>query len=234
MIRIAERATRKLPGLSSLFVSFDFNQRILDEIKFLDTRIFDENTKEWEIPTSNLSQLLDTLTNLDDIKVSLLSDEIHETLIYPLGQFKTEPFNHQLEAIQFGLNHDRWLLLDAPGLGKAFTLDTQVLTSRGFKAIKDVHPGDNVFDDLGNQCNVVAEYNNENLNMYEIKFSTGQKITCCEDHQWSIIRNKPVWIKSDKQYVLREFREVLSTKELIANDTFKKAALRIPFTKPVK
>lgn len=122
MIRIAERATRKLPGLSSLFVSFDFNQRILDEIKFLDTRIFDENTKEWEIPTSNLSQLLDTLTNLDDIKVSLLSDEIHETLIYPLGQFKTEPFNHQLEAIQFGLNHDRWLLLDAPGLGKTLSL----------------------------------------------------------------------------------------------------------------
>ena len=39
MIKIVEAPTRKLPGLSSLFITFDFNRQIIDEIKLLDTRI---------------------------------------------------------------------------------------------------------------------------------------------------------------------------------------------------
>jgi hypothetical protein len=33
-------------------------------------------------------------------------------------EFKTQPFDYQLEGIEYGLNHNNWLLLDAPGLGK--------------------------------------------------------------------------------------------------------------------
>ena len=47
MIKIVEASTRKLPGLSSLFITFDYKAQIVDEIKLLETRIFDENHKDW-------------------------------------------------------------------------------------------------------------------------------------------------------------------------------------------
>ncbi len=42
--------------------------------------------------------------------------------IYTLGSYKVKPFKHQEEAIQYGLNNDKFLLLDAPGLGKTLSL----------------------------------------------------------------------------------------------------------------
>lgn len=122
MIKIVEAPTRKLPGLSSLFITFDYKAQIVDEIKLLETRIFDENHKDWEIPTGDLSRILDALTNLDDIDLQLLDNHNTEPIEYDLLPFKTEPFKHQVDAIQYGLNKDRWLLLDEAGLGKTFSI----------------------------------------------------------------------------------------------------------------
>ena len=122
MIRIVEAPTRKLPGLSSLFITFDFNRQIIDEIKLLETRIFDENHKDWEIPTADLGKILDILTNLDDIDLRLMDTEQESLVKYELLEYKTQPFEHQLEGIQYGLNHDKWLLLDSPGLGKTLQI----------------------------------------------------------------------------------------------------------------
>lgn len=122
MIKIVEAPTRKLPGLSSLFITFDYKAQIVDEIKLLETRIFDENHKDWEIPTGDLARILDALTNLDDIDLHLLDTQGSEQIEYDLLPFKTKPFKHQIEGIQYGLNKDRWLLLDDPGLGKTHQL----------------------------------------------------------------------------------------------------------------
>lgn len=122
MIKIVEAPTRKLPGLSSLFITFDYKVQIVDEIKLLETRIFDENHKDWEIPTGDLSRILDALTNLDDIDLQLIGTKDNQYIEYDLLPFKTEPFKHQVEGIQYGLNKDRWLLLDDPGLGKTHQL----------------------------------------------------------------------------------------------------------------
>lgn len=123
MINIEERITEKLPGLSSLFITFDFNRKIVDELKLVESHIFNTETKEWEIPVTSLGELVDRLCILDDITIKLLPDrtledvpELH-TDLYP-----TMPFEHQLEGIRYGLSHDRWLLLDAPGLGKTLQL----------------------------------------------------------------------------------------------------------------
>lgn len=52
-----------------------------------------------------------------------MGDEIEEISLPPLSQeeidsFKLKPFDHQIEAINFGLKHPKWLLLDSMGLGK--------------------------------------------------------------------------------------------------------------------
>nr|DAE18938.1 MAG TPA: hypothetical protein [Siphoviridae sp. ctiOl67] len=35
-----------------------------------------------------------------------------------MPRFKTTPYKYQQEGIEFGLLHNKFLLLDAPGLGK--------------------------------------------------------------------------------------------------------------------
>ena len=48
MIRIEEKTTVKLPGITSLFVTFDFNRAVVDELKLLSNTFYNADTKEWE------------------------------------------------------------------------------------------------------------------------------------------------------------------------------------------
>ena len=124
---------RKISGLSSLCVSFDFNQYIVDALKTIPTYSFDKKTKIWEFPINYLGRLLDNLTFLDDIQLTLLDTPENGVIsvnrkynLEPLSEieknsFKLKPFNHQLEAVDFGLAHEKWLLLDSPGTGKTFS-----------------------------------------------------------------------------------------------------------------
>lgn len=54
-----------------------------------------------------------------DFKVNQVKDPKYKVFI--LNKHKTKPFDHQIEAIQYGLNHDKWLLLDTMGLGKSLS-----------------------------------------------------------------------------------------------------------------
>lgn len=122
MITIQERQTVKVPGITSLFVSFDFNRAIVDEVKLLDGCVFNAETKEWEMPITNLAEFLDRVCVHDQINLQLQEYYEKETVKYQLQEYPTKPFSYQEEGIQWGLNHDNWLLLDAPGLGKTLQL----------------------------------------------------------------------------------------------------------------
>ena len=122
MIHISERQTSKVPGLTSLFIDFPFKQEIVDDIKSLPCTNFSKKTKLWEVPIKYLSELLDMLCVYDDIKLDLCDIDIEQDKKYELINYKTKPFPYQEEGIQFGLNHDKWMLLDVPGLGKTLQL----------------------------------------------------------------------------------------------------------------
>ena len=131
MINITEISPpKKISGLSSLAITFDFSQYVVDALKTIPTFYYHKKDNVWEFPVCYLSRLLDSLTFLDEIKLNLLdtpeSGEFHFGQQYnlePLSEiekvsFKMKPFEHQLEAINYGLAHEKWLLLDSMGLGK--------------------------------------------------------------------------------------------------------------------
>lgn len=125
MIRIEEKTTVKLPGITSLFVTFDFNRAVVDELKLLSNTFYNADTKEWEIPITSLSEFIDRTCKIDTIDLHLAQDEISgvaDDLVVDKYKYKTQPFDYQLEGINFGLTHNQWLLLDAPGLGKSLQL----------------------------------------------------------------------------------------------------------------
>lgn len=125
MIWIKERPTEKLSGLTSLFVSFDYDERIVSLIKLnVDIYNYNKKTKEWEIPINKLAYLIDNLSILNDIKLTIykLLKPTENLVSLRENNYKLKPYKHQEEAIKFGLTHDKWLLLDDMGLGKTASI----------------------------------------------------------------------------------------------------------------
>lgn len=101
--------------------------------------------------------------------------------------YKTKPYQHQKEALEYAISHDRFLLADSMGLGKALALDTKIYTyPNGYKYMRDIDVGDYVFGQNGKPTKVTAIYNHKNVDMYKITFSDGVSIKCCKDHLWKI------------------------------------------------
>jgi SNF2 family DNA or RNA helicase len=131
LIRITEISPpKKISGLSSICVTFEYNPYIVDSLKTIPTYYYHKKDNVWEFPICYLGRLLDNLTFLDEIQLNLLntpeSGEFHlehQFNLEPLSEtekisFKMKPFDHQLEAINYGLSREKWLLLDSMGLGK--------------------------------------------------------------------------------------------------------------------
>lgn len=137
MIKIKENVCAKVPGITSLFISFSYNKEIINLIKNCDVYNFDKKTLEWEVPVTSLSYILDNLTYYDDIELSLMEDVKKEIqVIEPTLKYKLQPYDYQMEGIKYGLNNDHWLLLDAPGLGKTaqiIHIAEELKATRGLK-----------------------------------------------------------------------------------------------------
>lgn len=124
MIYISEqRPPYKLPGESSFFIQFDYKKEYVDTMHNLPSAVYHKKLKCWEIPTTSLSRAIDLFSNYDDLDLKFCENkEEKKDIEYPLQEYKTIPYKYQREGIEYGLNHDKWLLLDAPGLGKTLQM----------------------------------------------------------------------------------------------------------------
>ena len=122
MITIIEDTPKKISGLTSLFLTCPYNESITNLVKSLDLAVWHKKDKVWELPINTLSYLLDNLAYIDEITLKLKPVENTEEVDDLKVNYKIKPFKHQEEAIKYGLAHDRWLLLDSPGLGKTASI----------------------------------------------------------------------------------------------------------------
>lgn len=142
MINIREsQPPRKLSGLSSFLVTFQYNPAIVDTMKTLAMAVYHKKDYTWEIPADGLGEALDKLTFYDEIQLQLIPEkQDSKTDRFQLTEsevlsFKFKPFQHQIEGVNFGLDPERpkWLLLDSMGLGKTneIIMYAEILKSRG-------------------------------------------------------------------------------------------------------
>lgn len=72
-------------------------------------------------------------------------------------------------------------------VGKAVALDTEILTEKGWKYIRDIHPGDRVYTPKGTLTEVIAESPIfDNHDVYEVTFDTGDTIRADKNHLWTV------------------------------------------------
>lgn len=124
MIKITEIKPKKMPGKTSLAVEFNYKPELVSIVKTCTPCYYDKKSNSWEIPTTRLSKLINLLSEHDDIELNLLSSskatKPPKEII--LSKYKTNLFHHQEDGIKYGLSHDKWLLLDMPGLGKTLQM----------------------------------------------------------------------------------------------------------------
>lgn len=122
MITIEIKPSDVLPYDFSGFVSFKYDSNIVNALRELPQKSYSKDTMEWEIPVNKISRLVKQFINYEiTIKGKLSELNPKETIInYPDNfKFKTKAFEHQLQGIDYGLSHNKWLLADEQGLGKS-------------------------------------------------------------------------------------------------------------------
>lgn len=124
MVIINESKPIKIPGITSLFISVDPYNEQIGNIIYENTDVYrwHKNLKQYEIPLKNSSVVIDKISEFDDVYINGLLEENKPIFNYVnKNSFKYELFQHQVDAINYGCNNDKWLLLDDCGLGKTAT-----------------------------------------------------------------------------------------------------------------
>lgn len=110
----------KLNGEYSCFVSFEYDSDIIECIRQFPSRYYNKDTKCWEIPLNKLKVIVDTFSN--NYEIHIYGDYVDLTPVNvqlpKQFNYKTKPYNHQIEGVNYGLAHNNWLLGDEQGLGK--------------------------------------------------------------------------------------------------------------------
>ena len=121
MVNIKEIYSIKCPGETSLMVTFDYNDQIVNIIKQAGDAVWNKKLKYWELPANKLAFLIDNITFIDNINLELIQNSIRKEYNISL-KYKTKPFDYQYDGIKWLLNNPNGLLCDPPGLGKTLQI----------------------------------------------------------------------------------------------------------------
>lgn len=106
--------TNQNKTLHSAYVSFQWSQYYVDEIKKLPVRYYIPENKEWEIPIDSVPLLKRFASEIKELNALTTDNAIDLTD----EDFKTKPYEHQIQGVEYGITHPSWLLGDQQGLGK--------------------------------------------------------------------------------------------------------------------
>lgn len=115
-IKVAE--AKRVNGFESLFISFPYNQELVNLMREQPSRFWHKESKEWEVPVNRLPSLLPLLGKRHIVIEGMVKGK-QETINLPDGfTFKTKPYSYQKEGVEYGLNKTSFILGDEQGLGK--------------------------------------------------------------------------------------------------------------------
>lgn len=108
----------KKSGELEIIAGYDFT--LVDIIKGFSIRNWDPIKKVWTLPINYFDSLMEALINENkyEIEVNGVMDFVESKDKSIEFDFKTKPYSHQIEALQYALKNKRFLLADEQGLGK--------------------------------------------------------------------------------------------------------------------
>lgn len=194
MIVLKVDFSKKLQCKYSIFASFNYNPVYVSIIKSLSKRLFDPETKQWEIAYEEcytpLISILEQnkipynkegfVKSISDLiaKVEALNNPIQptnqelDTSILNDIEFKLTPREYQKQGIVFGMQNDNFLLADLQGLGKTLQCLNIATLKRG-----------------GNKCLIIVGYD-------ALQFNWANEVKKCTFEDAYVLGQRP--LKSGK------------------------------------
>ena len=151
-------------------------------------------------------------------------------------------FDIELHPIQIVLLQEFWntpfpMFVATRGFGKMLESNTPIRIKDGWKPIKDIHIGDQIYGGDGQLTTVTNKTQlQKNLKFYKITLRDNRVIRCCEDHLWK------VWDKYKNQTKDSKIYSTISTKEMFKNYKISRKGLKsngfeyryaLPINKPL-
>lgn len=118
MINIEIKQSEKITGEFSCFLSFPYDNELITIVRNQPTRWWNSDNKTWELPVRALPNLIEQFGNRTITIIGDFTPKTENVQTPSNFQFKTKPFDHQVDGFNYGLNNDRFLLGDEQGLGK--------------------------------------------------------------------------------------------------------------------
>ena len=112
MIKIRIKKSKYFKNTSKYSAYVPYNALIYDTISQMSSYFYDDINELWEIPQNSIQELKDRLSWFE---YTIENEELLNVCEFKL---KTKAFSHQIEAIHYGLEHDKFHLGDEQGLGK--------------------------------------------------------------------------------------------------------------------
>ncbi len=158
------------------------------------------------------------IVSLGDVLRSPAAVSDHHPMVVGLGK---DVEGHTAVANLAKMPHI--LIAGATGAGKALALGTPIATPRGWTTMGEIQPGDEVFDERGHRCAVVAATPVMcGRPCYEVEFSDGTVIVADAEHLWptdtalrrarrgKVLRGASYWPAGDVARVTKRAAEVLA------------------------
>lgn len=142
---------------------------------------------------SEILSLNKSNNNLDSILsgVTSVMEEINTVLQSDTKTFGLSTGFKKIDNILSGLCKGKLYILGArPRVGKALSLDTNILTPTGWVKNRDIKLGDIVIGRDGKPTKVIGVYPQGVTNNYTLTLKDGRTIDCCEDHEWTVYSSK--------------------------------------------
>ena len=151
MITVELKKSKRLKkDKKSLFISFNYNLDRVKLVKSLPLRAYNPDNRSWEVPVNNLAEVTRLFSN-EEIKLVYNTNQLEQVKedMEPLHKnvvpmelepvdfdFKTLPFDHQVEGFRYGMKNNKFLLGDEQGLGKTKqAIDIAVSKKKQFKHV---------------------------------------------------------------------------------------------------
>ena len=136
MITIDIRKANKVSGEWGMFLSFPYDESLVSVIRALPSRYWHKEEKEWEIPLNKLTDLISNMSNYE-VQITGALGALNEKKVPDIAfDFKTTPFDHQVDGFNYGLTHDSWLLGDEQGLGKTWQVINIAIAKKQIEGYK--------------------------------------------------------------------------------------------------
>lgn len=102
----------------------------------------------------------------------------------------------------------------ATGTGKAIPDYIHIPTPNGYKRVKDIRPGDYLFNRLGFPTKVLEVHpQSERKVVWEVEFEDGRIAKCCKDHLWEYICDS----KTDKSFRVESAQDIYQRTKKLKN-----------------